>query len=520
MILYSTPPITFTYLIKQLKKASNAKTYLLLKDIFPQNAVDLDLLKMGGILYKYFRKKEKILYNISDYIGCMSPANLNYVLDKNPEIDKKKLEVNPNSIDVKENVLKFNSDLYNKYKIPKNKVIFIFGGNLGIPQGIDYLKANIEYCKSIKDAFFLIIGDGTEYNKLRNWIRTSETPNVVLIKELPKSEYDDIIKLSHVGLIFLNPHFTIPNFPSRILTYMQNRLPVICATDLVTDIGEIVVNNNFGFKCLTSDKKSFFDHLPKTAFALSNIDDKNGPVLLQNTVAKKCTYALKSYADYKAQILESQLSGLLLKINGHEVWVKLIGTFNAYNLLAIYGTAIELGMESLEALRLLSELESVSGRFQYIVSAANITAIVDYAHTPDALENVLKTINDIRTKNEQLITVVGCGGNRDKTKRPIMGGIASDLSDKAILTSDNPRNEDAEVIISEMEQGVAPQNFKRILSITDRKQAIKTACQLAQPNDIILIAGKGHETYQEINGVRHDFDDMKIVKELLEQLHK
>jgi UDP-N-acetylmuramoyl-L-alanyl-D-glutamate--2,6-diaminopimelate ligase len=267
-------------------------------------------------------------------------------------------------------------------------------------------------------------------------------------------------------------------------------------------------------------KKSFFDHLPKTAFALSNIDDKNGPVLLQNTVAKKCTYALKSYADYKAQILESQLSGLLLKINGNEVWVKLIGTFNAYNLLAIYGTAIELGMESLEALRLLSELESVSGRFQYIVSESNITAIVDYAHTPDALENVLKTINDIRTKNEQLITVVGCGGNRDKAKRPVMGGIASDLSDKAILTSDNPRNEDATVIISEMEQGVAPQNFKRILSITDRKQAIKTACQLAQPNDIILIAGKGHETYQEIEGVRHDFDDMKIVKELLEQLHK
>jgi UDP-N-acetylmuramoyl-L-alanyl-D-glutamate--2,6-diaminopimelate ligase len=267
-------------------------------------------------------------------------------------------------------------------------------------------------------------------------------------------------------------------------------------------------------------KKSFFDHLPKTAFALSNIDDKNGPVLLQNTVAKKCTYALKSYADYKAQILESQLSGLLLKINGNEVWVKLIGTFNAYNLLAIYGTAIELGMESLEALRLLSELESVSGRFQYIVSEANITAIVDYAHTPDALENVLKTINDIRTKNEQLITVVGCGGNRDKAKRPVMGGIASDLSDKAILTSDNPRNEDATVIIGEMEEGVAPQNYKRILSITDRKQAIKTACQLAQPNDIILIAGKGHETYQEIEGIRHDFDDMKIVKELLEQLHK
>ena len=267
-------------------------------------------------------------------------------------------------------------------------------------------------------------------------------------------------------------------------------------------------------------KKSFFDNLPKTAFALSNIDDKNGQVMLQNTVAKKLTYALKSYSDYKAQILENQLSGLLLKINGNEVWVKLIGTFNAYNLLAIYGTAIELGMESLEVLRLLSDLESVSGRFQFIISNSNITAIVDYAHTPDALENVLKTINDIRTKNEQLITVVGCGGNRDKAKRPIMAGIATELSDKTILTSDNPRNEDPEVIISEMEKGVAPQNFKKSLSITDRKQAIKTACQLAQPNDIILIAGKGHETYQEIQGVRHDFDDMKIVAGLLDQLGK
>lgn len=267
-------------------------------------------------------------------------------------------------------------------------------------------------------------------------------------------------------------------------------------------------------------KKLFFNNLPKTAFALSNIDDKNGRVMLQNTAAKKLTYALKSYADYKAQILENQLSGLLLKINGNEVWVRLIGTFNAYNLLAIYGTAIQLGLESLEVLRLLSDLESVSGRFQYIVSNTDITVIVDYAHTPDALENVLKTINDIRTKNEQLITVVGCGGNRDKTKRPIMAGIAAELSDKVIFTSDNPRNEDPETIINEMEQGVAAQNYKKSLSITDRKQAIKTACQLAQPNDIILIAGKGHETYQEIQGVRHDFDDMKIVKEILEQLNK
>nr|WP_244860456.1 UDP-N-acetylmuramoyl-L-alanyl-D-glutamate--2,6-diaminopimelate ligase [Flavobacterium psychroterrae] len=267
-------------------------------------------------------------------------------------------------------------------------------------------------------------------------------------------------------------------------------------------------------------KKSFFDSLPKTAFALSNIDDKNGPVMLQNTVARKFTYALKSYADFKATILESQLSGLLLKVNDNEVWVKLIGSFNAYNVLAIYGTAVELGMDSLEALRLLSDLESVSGRFQYIVSAGNVTAIVDYAHTPDALDNVLKTIADIRTKNEQLITVVGCGGNRDKTKRPIMAKIATDLSDKAILTSDNPRNEDPEVILDEMEKGVEAHNYKKILRITDRKQAIKTACQLAQPNDIILIAGKGHETYQEINGVRNHFDDMETVKEILEQLGK
>jgi UDP-N-acetylmuramoyl-L-alanyl-D-glutamate--2,6-diaminopimelate ligase len=267
-------------------------------------------------------------------------------------------------------------------------------------------------------------------------------------------------------------------------------------------------------------KKSFFDNLPKDAFAITNVDDKNGAVMLQNTKAKKLTYALKSYADYRAQILENQLSGLLLKINDNEVWVKLIGSFNAYNLLAIYGVAVELGVENVEALRLLSELESVSGRFQFIVSESNITAIVDYAHTPDALENVLKTIEDIRTKNEQLITVVGCGGDRDKTKRPIMAQIASSLSDKAIFTSDNPRTENPETIIQEMEKGVEPQNFKKTIAILDRKQAIKTACQFANPNDIILIAGKGHETYQEVNGIRHDFDDLKMVTELLQQLNK
>jgi UDP-N-acetylmuramoyl-L-alanyl-D-glutamate--2,6-diaminopimelate ligase len=264
----------------------------------------------------------------------------------------------------------------------------------------------------------------------------------------------------------------------------------------------------------------FFDNLPKTAFALTNIDDKNGLVMLQNTFAKKLTYALRSYADYRAQILESQLSGLLLKINDQEVWVKLIGTFNAYNLLAIYATAINLGLEQNEVLRLMSQLESVSGRFQYIISETGVTAIVDYAHTPDALENVLKTIEDVRTRNEQLITVVGCGGDRDKTKRPVMANIASSMSDKAIFTSDNPRSEVPEDIIEDMEKGVEPQNYKKTIAVVDRRQAIKIACQLAMPHDIILIAGKGHETYQEIKGVRHDFDDMETVKEILAQLNK
>jgi len=267
-------------------------------------------------------------------------------------------------------------------------------------------------------------------------------------------------------------------------------------------------------------KKSFFDQLPKSAFAISNIDDKNGEVMLQNTAARKKTYALKTYADFKAQILENQLTGLVLKINNEEVWTKLIGSFNAYNILAIYGVALELGIESTEALRLLSELESVSGRFQFVVSTTKITAIVDYAHTPDALENVLKTIENIRTKNEQLFTIVGCGGDRDKTKRPIMANIAASFSDKAIFTSDNPRTENPQTIIDEMEAGVEAHNYKKTVAILDRKQAIKTACQMANSGDIILIAGKGHETYQEIKGVRQDFDDMQIVQEILKQLEK
>ncbi|MEX0996387.1 MAG: UDP-N-acetylmuramoyl-L-alanyl-D-glutamate--2,6-diaminopimelate ligase [Flavobacteriaceae bacterium] len=267
-------------------------------------------------------------------------------------------------------------------------------------------------------------------------------------------------------------------------------------------------------------KKAFFDQLPKTAFALVNEDDKNGLVMIQNTKARKFTYALKTQADFKAQVLENQFSGLLLKINKNELWSKLIGNFNAYNLLAIYGVATLLELEELEVLRIISELESVSGRFQYQISEKNITAIVDYAHTPDALKNVLETINSIRTGNETLITVVGCGGNRDAGKRPQMGHIASALSNKVIFTSDNPRNEDPDKIIEDIEKGVEPQNYKKTMAITDRKQAIKTACQLAESNDIILIAGKGHETYQEIKGERYDFDDFKIVNNLLKELNK
>ena len=267
-------------------------------------------------------------------------------------------------------------------------------------------------------------------------------------------------------------------------------------------------------------KKMFFDQLPKNAFALTNSDDKNGKYMLQNTKAKKYTYALKSIADYKAQVLENQFNGLLLKINGQELWVKLIGNFNAYNLLAIYAVADLLGLENLEILQLMSELESVDGRFQYVVSKNNITAIVDYAHTPDALKNILETINAIRSKNEDLITIVGCGGDRDVAKRPKMGNIAASLSSKVIFTSDNPRSENPAAIIESMEKGVSGENFNKTLSISDRKQAIKTACQLAKNGDIILIAGKGHETYQEINGKRIDFDDYKIINELLIALKK
>ena len=267
-------------------------------------------------------------------------------------------------------------------------------------------------------------------------------------------------------------------------------------------------------------KKIFFDALPKTAFALTNLDDKNGAIMLQNTKAKKRTYALKTLADYKAKIIEKSFSGTLLSINGVEVWTKLIGNFNAYNLAAIIGTAYELGMDKLEALTIVSQLESVSGRFEHFITDTGVIAIVDYAHTPDALKNVLETINDIRTDNEKLITVVGCGGNRDKTKRPKMAHIASQLSTQSIFTSDNPRTENPETILEEMEVGVSEENLIKTITILDRRQAIKTACKFSEAGDILLIAGKGHENYQEINGEQFYFDDLVEVKKYFNLLKK
>ena len=262
-------------------------------------------------------------------------------------------------------------------------------------------------------------------------------------------------------------------------------------------------------------KKAFFDHLPKSRFAITNSDDKNGLFMLQNCKAQKSTYGLKSVADIQVKLLERQLNGMLMQINQKELWVQLIGDFNAYNLAAIYGAAIALGISEEDVLVQMSKLQSVSGRFQYFVSKNQVTAIVDYAHTPDALENVLQTIEQLRTRNEQLITVVGCGGDRDKTKRPEMARIATSMSTLTILTSDNPRTENPEEILNDMEIGVEAQHTNKYLRIVDRGQAIKTASMMAKPGDILLVAGKGHETYQEINGVRHHFDDMEELKKHL-----
>jgi UDP-N-acetylmuramoyl-L-alanyl-D-glutamate--2,6-diaminopimelate ligase len=268
-------------------------------------------------------------------------------------------------------------------------------------------------------------------------------------------------------------------------------------------------------------KKSFFDSLPSSAFAISNADDKRGTVMLQNTNAKKYYYSLKTVADFKGKILDNSLSGLMMIVNDVEVHFRLIGEFNAYNILAVYAAAICLGEERQEVLRCLSLLTGAEGRFDYMLSPNDkVIAIVDYAHTPDALLNVLATIKKLKKGFEQIITVVGCGGDRDKTKRPVMAEVACEHSDKAIFTSDNPRSEDPAQIIKDMETGLSPASQRKYISIVDRKEAIKTAISLAKPEDIILIAGKGHEKYQEIKGVKNHFDDKEIVKEMFELLNR
>lgn len=274
------------------------------------------------------------------------------------------------------------------------------------------------------------------------------------------------------------------------------------------------------FNAYLKAKKTFFDGLSKSAFALTNIDDKNGTVMLQNTPAYKKTYGLKNIADYRGKVIENHFNGMLMNIDGKEVWTKLIGGFNAYNLLAVYSVAVLLEQDSMRVLTVLSRLSGAEGRFDTQVARNGVVGIVDYAHTPDAVKNVLQTISSLRAGTEHIITVLGCGGDRDKTKRPEMAAVAVQLSDKVIITSDNPRNEDPQVIIKEMEKGVPNDKKRNVFAITDRYEAIKAAIHLAQPRDIVLVAGKGHEKYQEIMGERRPFDDKAILKDLFNELNE
>lgn len=299
---------------------------------------------------------------------------------------------------------------------------------------------------------------------------------------------------------------------------VQNRISGLKFTGgLFTNISHDHLDFHLTFDNYIKAKKLFFDTLPKNAFALTNIDDRNGMVMLQNTKAYKKTYGLKSLADYNAQIIESHFSGMLLNINKEEVWVKLVGEFNAHNILAVYSTAMLLDQDSKKVLTILSRLKGAEGRFETMISKNGKVAIVDYAHTPDALENVLLTIRQLRMNEVQIITVVGCGGDRDKSKRAVMAKVAVDLSDKVILTSDNPRSEDPLSILKDMEEGISFDMKRKSFTISDRREAIRAACHLAQEGDIILVAGKGHETYQEIKGVKHPFDDREVLKETFKE---
>ena len=296
---------------------------------------------------------------------------------------------------------------------------------------------------------------------------------------------------------------------------VQKRIAgVVFAGGIFTNITHDHLDYHKTFENYLKAKKEFFDTLPADAFALTNLDDKNGSVVLQNTKAKKYTYGIKSIGDFKCKVIENHFSGLLLNMNSHEVLCRLVGSFNAYNLTAAFGAAVLLGKDKIEVLTMLSTLSPVEGRFDFVTSSSQIIGVVDYAHTPDALQNVLDTIRDVNNGHGQIITVVGCGGDRDAEKRPIMAKIACEKSNKVILTSDNPRSEDPEKIIKQMEKGIPMADLRKSLSITDRREAIKAAVSFAKPGDVILVAGKGHEKYQEIKGVRTPFDDKNILLEL------
>lgn len=331
---------------------------------------------------------------------------------------------------------------------------------------------------------------------------THTTPDAVSLTALLREMAD-----SHCSFVFME---------CSSHAIWQNRIKgQKFAGGIFTNITHDHLDYHITFDNYLKAKKKFFDELDSDAFALTNKDDRNGQIMLQNSPATRYSYSLRSMADFKCRIVEHDFSGMLLEIDGKEAWYRLTGNFNAYNLLAVYATAFLLGEDKEQIITTLSTLSPVRGRFEMVKSGEGIIGIVDYAHTPDALKNVLETINQVRTNNEQLITVVGCGGNRDTAKRPEMAAIAVQMSNRAIFTSDNPRDEDPEVILEEMMQGVPGQHYKKVLKITDRREAIKTAATLAKRGDIILIAGKGHETYQEIKGIKHPFDDRAVLEEMI-----
>lgn len=351
----------------------------------------------------------------------------------------------------------------------------------------------------------------------------STVRNIVDTTEIPATHTTpDAIKLNALLAEMVNAGCEFAFMEASSHAIVQHRIAGLQLTGAVfSNITHDHLDYHGSFDNYIAAKKKLFDDLPASAFALTNIDEKRGRVMMQNTKAKVYTYSLSRIADYKGRIVENSFSGLIMEVDGVEMHTRLIGEFNAYNLMAVYGIAMLLGVDKLEALSGISNLASAEGRFDYVVSfKEKVVGIVDYAHTPDALKKVLSTIQAIRTGNEQVITVVGCGGNRDKEKRPIMARIACELSNRVILTSDNPRNEDPAEILREMQAGVTPVFATRVLTIQDRKEAIRTACALAQPADIVLVAGKGHEKYQDVAGVKHPFDDKKILAETLNELDK